>query len=150
VWPSTLDEAETTPRRGSPAPNPYWDPPSSTASRRTTPYRPYLSPRSPKPGLPAAKPPGCKETGHELAPTASIRSEPGHGQESSPHETSQLDPGPAAERLAYSVDEAARLTGLSRDLLYDEMRRGNLSYTKVGRRRIIARQHLQQFLGIAS
>jgi excisionase family DNA binding protein len=67
-----------------------------------------------------------------------------------PRETSQLDPGPAAERLAYSVDEAARLTGLSRDLLYDEMRRGNLSYTKVGRRRIIARQHLQQFLGIAS
>jgi hypothetical protein len=31
-------------------------------------------------------------------------------------------------RLAYSVDEAARLTGLSRDLLYDEMRRGNLPY----------------------
>jgi excisionase family DNA binding protein len=53
-------------------------------------------------------------------------------------------------RLAYSVDEAARLTGLSRDLLYDEMRRGNLAYVKVGRRRLIARQHLQQFLGIAS
>ena len=53
-------------------------------------------------------------------------------------------------RLAYSVDEAARLTGLSRDLLYDEMRRGNLAYLKVGRRRLITRQHLQQFLGIAS
>jgi excisionase family DNA binding protein len=53
-------------------------------------------------------------------------------------------------RLAYSVDEAARLTGLSRDLLYDEMRRGNLTYIKVGRRRLITRQHLQQFLGIAS
>ena len=53
-------------------------------------------------------------------------------------------------RLAYSVDEAARLTGLSRDLLYDEMRRGNLAYVKVGRRRLITRQHLQQFLGIAS
>jgi excisionase family DNA binding protein len=52
--------------------------------------------------------------------------------------------------LAYSVDEAARLTGLSRDLLYDEMRRGNLTYLKVGRRRLITRQHLQQFLGIAS
>ena len=52
-------------------------------------------------------------------------------------------------RLAYSVDEAARLTGLSRDLLYDEMRRGNLAYVKVGRRRLITRQHLQQFLGIA-
>jgi excisionase family DNA binding protein len=57
---------------------------------------------------------------------------------------------PLAERLAYSVDEAARLTGLSRDLLYDEMRRGNLPYLKVGRRRLITRQHLQQFLGVAS
>lgn len=62
----------------------------------------------------------------------------------------QPEPHPPAERLAYSVDEAARLTGLSRDLLYDEMRRGNLTYAKVGRRRIITRQHLQQFLGIAS
>jgi excisionase family DNA binding protein len=59
-------------------------------------------------------------------------------------------PGPAADRLAYSVTEAARLTGLSRDLLYDEMRRGNLSYVKVGRRRVITRQHLEQFLGVAS
>lgn len=59
-------------------------------------------------------------------------------------------PGPAApaERLAYSVDEAARLTGLSRDLLYDEMRRGNLRYRKVGRRRLITRQHLEEFLGL--
>ncbi|HJY58748.1 MAG TPA: helix-turn-helix domain-containing protein [Streptosporangiaceae bacterium] len=66
-----------------------------------------------------------------------------------PPETSGPGTGPAAERLAYSVDEAARLTGLSRDLLYDEMRRGNLSYVKVGRRRLITRQHLQQFLGLA-
>jgi excisionase family DNA binding protein len=62
----------------------------------------------------------------------------------------QPGPDPPAERLAYSVDEAARLTGLSRDLLYDEMRRGNLSFIKVGRRRLITRQHLQQFLGAAS
>jgi excisionase family DNA binding protein len=52
-------------------------------------------------------------------------------------------------RLAYSVDEAARLAGLSRDLLYDEMRRGNLASVKVGRRRLITCQHLRQFLGIA-
>ena len=58
------------------------------------------------------------------------------------------EPGAPAERLAYSVDEAARLTGLSRDLLYDEMRRGHLDYLKVGRRRLITRQHLEQFLGI--
>jgi excisionase family DNA binding protein len=57
-------------------------------------------------------------------------------------------PGPqSADRLAYSSDEAARLTGLSRDLLYDQMRRGNLTCIKVGRRRLITRHHLQQFLG---
>ena len=64
-------------------------------------------------------------------------------------EPGQPEPGPA-ERLAYSIDEAACLTGLSRDLLYDEMRRGNLTYLKVGRRRLITRHHLQQFLGDAS
>ena len=47
-------------------------------------------------------------------------------------ETSQEEPDPPAERLAYSVNEAARLTGLSRDLLYDQMRRGNLLYVKIG------------------
>jgi excisionase family DNA binding protein len=57
---------------------------------------------------------------------------------------------PHGGRLAYSVDEAARLTGLSCDLLYDEMRRGNLASVKASRRRLITRQHLQQFLGIAS
>jgi hypothetical protein len=30
------------------------------------------------------------------------------------------------------------------------MRRGNLAYLKVGRRRLITRQHLEQFLDIAS
>jgi excisionase family DNA binding protein len=57
-------------------------------------------------------------------------------------------PTPDDERLAYSVDEVARLTGLSRDLLYDQMRCGNLDYIKVGRRRLITRQHLEQFLQI--
>ena len=50
------------------------------------------------------------------------------------------------DRLAYSVEEAAQVTGLSRDLLYDEMRAGRLAYLKVGRRRIITRQHLEAFL----
>lgn len=44
-----------------------------------------------------------------------------------------------ADRLAYSIDEVVRLTGPSRDLLYDEMRRGHLAYVKVGRRRLITR-----------
>ena len=70
--------------------------------------------------------------------------------ESPATETSQEERDPSGERLAYSVDEASRLTGLSRDLLYDQMRRGKLPYVKIGRRRLITRQHLEQFLGIAS
>ena len=31
------------------------------------------------------------------------------------------------QRLAYSVDEAATVTGLSRDLLYDQCAPGNLA-----------------------
>jgi excisionase family DNA binding protein len=65
-----------------------------------------------------------------------------------PPQAGSPEPGALAGRLAYSVDEAAHLTGLSRDLLYDEMRRGHLGYLKVGRRRLITRQHLEQFLGI--
>jgi hypothetical protein len=53
-------------------------------------------------------------------------------------------------RLAYSADEAVSLTGPSRDPLYEELRCCNLAYVKVRRRCLITRQHLQQFLGIAS
>ena len=48
-------------------------------------------------------------------------------------------------RLACSADEVARLTGPSRDLLYGQMRRGDLAYVKAGRRCLITRRHLQQF-----
>jgi excisionase family DNA binding protein len=50
------------------------------------------------------------------------------------------------EKLAYSIEEVAELTGLSRSLLYDKMNAGRLGYIKVGRRRIITRQQLEQFL----
>jgi excisionase family DNA binding protein len=53
---------------------------------------------------------------------------------------------PHIEPLAYTVDEAAEATRVSRDLLYDEMRAGRLAYLKVGRRRIITRQQLDAFL----
>jgi excisionase family DNA binding protein len=59
---------------------------------------------------------------------------------------SEVTPDRADERLAYSVDEAAQITGLSRDLLYDQMRTGRLTYLKIGRRRVITRQHLEAFL----
>jgi excisionase family DNA binding protein len=67
-----------------------------------------------------------------------------------PSGASRPQPDPSTERLAYSLNEAARLTGLSRDLLYGQMRQGNLDYIKVGRRRLITRHHLEQFLGMAS
>jgi excisionase family DNA binding protein len=54
------------------------------------------------------------------------------------------------ERLAYSVDEAAAITGLSRDLLYDQMRTGKLAYLKVGRHGCPARSptmNLRSVLG---
>ncbi len=63
---------------------------------------------------------------------------------------SETTPARPDERLAYSVDEAAQITGLSRDLLYSQMRTGRLAYLKVGRRRIITRQHLEAFLTRAS
>jgi excisionase family DNA binding protein len=63
---------------------------------------------------------------------------------------SETTPARPDERLAYSVDEAAHITGLSRDLLYDQMRAGRLAYLKVGRRRIITRQHLEAFLAKTS
>jgi hypothetical protein len=53
-------------------------------------------------------------------------------------------------RLACSADEAARLTGPSRDLPYGQLRVGDLAYVKAGRRCLITRRHLQQFFGIAS
>jgi excisionase family DNA binding protein len=63
---------------------------------------------------------------------------------------SEITPDQPDERLAYSVDEAAQITGLSRDLLYDQMRTGQLCYLKIGRRRIITRQHLEVFLARAA
>lgn len=54
------------------------------------------------------------------------------------------------EKLAYSIEEVAESTGLSRSLLYDEMSVGRLGYLKVGRRRIITRQQLEEFLNAAA
>ncbi len=51
-----------------------------------------------------------------------------------------------AERLAYSPDEAAELLGISRELVHDLLRTGQLGSVKAGRRRLIARHHLEAFL----
>jgi excisionase family DNA binding protein len=84
-----------------------------------------------RPAAPAAR--AQARTSHP-APRGSDAAPP--GDNTTTERVGQNSPG---GRLAYSVDEAARLTGLSRDLLYDEMRRGNLTYVKVGRPRLITR-----------
>jgi len=51
-----------------------------------------------------------------------------------------------AERLACSPDEAAELLGISRDLVHDLLRTGQLGSVKAGRRRLVAKHHLEAFL----
>lgn len=51
-----------------------------------------------------------------------------------------------AERLAYSPEEAAELLGISRELVHDLLRTGQLGSVKAGRRRLIGKPHLERFL----
>jgi excisionase family DNA binding protein len=51
-----------------------------------------------------------------------------------------------AGRLAYSPEEAAELLGISRELVHDLLRTGQLGSKKAGRRRLIAKHHLEAFL----
>jgi excisionase family DNA binding protein len=48
--------------------------------------------------------------------------------------------------LACSPDEAAALPGISKELVHDLLRTGQLRSAKAGRRRLIARRHLEAFL----
>jgi excisionase family DNA binding protein len=50
------------------------------------------------------------------------------------------------ERLAYSPDEVAELLGISRELVHDLLRTGQLGSVKAGRRRLISKRHLEAFL----
>jgi excisionase family DNA binding protein len=51
-----------------------------------------------------------------------------------------------AERLAFSPEEAAELLGISRELIHDLLRTGQLGSVKAGRRRLIGKHHLEEFL----
>jgi excisionase family DNA binding protein len=50
------------------------------------------------------------------------------------------------ERLAFSPDEVAEALGISRELVNDLLRSGQLGSVKAGRRRLISRHHLEAFL----
>jgi excisionase family DNA binding protein len=51
-----------------------------------------------------------------------------------------------ARRLAYSPEEAADLMGISRELVHDLLRTGQIKSVKAGRRRLIARKAIEEFL----
>ena len=51
-----------------------------------------------------------------------------------------------AERLAYRPEEADELPGISRELVHDLLRTGQLGSVKAGRRLLISRHHLESFL----
>ena len=48
--------------------------------------------------------------------------------------------------LAYTIDEAVKITSISRSKLYIEIKSGRLQIRKVGRRTIIPPQFLQEWL----
>ena len=54
--------------------------------------------------------------------------------------------GPDARRLAYTIEEAARLLSLSRSTLYELMAAGELETIKVGRARRVTEDQLQDFI----
>ena len=58
-----------------------------------------------------------------------------------------LEHDTVAGRLAYSPEEAAELLGISRELIHDLLRTGQLGSVKAGRRRLISKRHLEEFLG---
>jgi excisionase family DNA binding protein len=49
-------------------------------------------------------------------------------------------------RKAWSIAEAAALSGLSRDFFYGEIRSGRLVARKAGRRTLIIQEDLEKFL----
>lgn len=53
---------------------------------------------------------------------------------------------PVSERLALRIPEASVLSGLSRSTLYKVMVEGKLKSIKAGKRRLILRADLEEFL----
>ena len=56
------------------------------------------------------------------------------------------DPQFTDDRLTWTVPEAARLLGISKDCAYDAARRGDLPVTVIGRRVVVPRTALLRLL----
>jgi hypothetical protein len=56
---------------------------------------------------------------------------------------------PFAERPACSIDDAVAASGLSRSMIYNKMKTGEIEWTKIGARRLIKVPSLLRLLGVA-
>jgi hypothetical protein len=68
--------------------------------------------------------------------------------------TDRVPPGqpgriPFAERPACSIDDAVAASGLSRSMIYNKMKTGEIEWTKIGARRLIKVPSLLRLLGVA-
>jgi len=56
---------------------------------------------------------------------------------------------PFTERPACSIDDAVEASGLSRSMIYNKMKSGEIEWTKIGARRLIKVPSLLRLLGMA-
>jgi hypothetical protein len=56
---------------------------------------------------------------------------------------------PFGQRLTCSVDDATEVSGLSRSMIYNKMKSGEIEWTKIGARRLIKVPSLLRLLGVA-
>jgi excisionase family DNA binding protein len=63
-----------------------------------------------------------------------------------PRQTDSGEAHQSVERLAYSPEEAAEALGISRHLVYDLLRTGQLRSRKAGNRRLIGLRQIEAFL----
>lgn len=54
------------------------------------------------------------------------------------------------QRMTFSVEEAAGVLGISRALAYELVRRGELPRLRLGRRIVVPRRALEDFIGAGS
>jgi excisionase family DNA binding protein len=53
---------------------------------------------------------------------------------------------PPAERLAYTIEEAVKITRVGRSVLYKFIQNGELPIVKIGKRTLIRRAAIEEFL----
>jgi hypothetical protein len=55
---------------------------------------------------------------------------------------------PFSERPTCSIDETIKATGLSRSMIYNKMKSGEIEWTKVNSRRLVKVKSLLRLLGV--